>query len=333
MAKPTKFIFNPGDDIPAESFQTIDPDNLVTQSAGYLTGGTDVVLADFQTLGAGDNDGAFKINIDGTEYDDVTADLSGITDEDDIATALQSAIRTATSSTETVVWDTDHFVVTSSYAGRESSVLKFQAPTTGTDISGAGYLDLGANATEVAGDGDDYKLVRLDEDGKLPSETLDGVDGSGLVNTFPVKTLILTRDITADSGTISTAHGLSFTPKRVLVTAMLTHVFAGTGSDTRSHLLTSDGFSDGTNHSCIYNRDESIGSNPFYPAAGVGSSSSVSIYIRKAKVGCSYKNSYRTQSAIVTFDATNINIVWTKTDAGDDPNSVTGTIHLIVKIS
>jgi hypothetical protein len=28
MAKPTKFTFNPGDDIPAESFNTIDPDNI-----------------------------------------------------------------------------------------------------------------------------------------------------------------------------------------------------------------------------------------------------------------------------------------------------------------
>jgi 6-phosphogluconolactonase (cycloisomerase 2 family) len=112
--------------------------------------------------------GAFKATFEGVEYDNITPYIIDTADEDDVATALQSAIRTATSSTETVAWDTDHFIVTSGYAGRESSVLKLEAPSTGTDISGAGYLDLGENATEVAGDGDDYRLVRLDEDGKIP---------------------------------------------------------------------------------------------------------------------------------------------------------------------
>jgi len=88
---------------------------------------------------------------------------------DEIATELQTVIRAATSKLETVVWNTDHFEITSTLSGKNSgsSVLKLQSPTTGTDISGAGYLDLGANATEVAGDGDDYKLVRLDENGNI----------------------------------------------------------------------------------------------------------------------------------------------------------------------
>jgi hypothetical protein len=302
---------------------SIDPDVLVAQSAGYLTGGTDVVLADFQTLGAGDNDGAFKINVDGTEYDDVGVDLlkkinpsyvdlitqnsqnttsnidggvsqsfkiptgqysiktitiyraggsyssapyswtcqvysgnvfgSGtllgsievvgawppasftftfaddilvnegsdyyfkisytggsnvviglhrdttnpyadgesslgasidlrfvvagknyilVEDLDDVALLVQNNIRLATGKNDLVIYDTDHFVITSATANRDSQILKLMAPTTGTDISLAGYLDLGVNAVETLGDGDDYKLVRLDEDGVLPEETI-----------------------------------------------------------------------------------------------------------------------------------------------------------------
>lgn len=92
-----------------------------------------------------------------------------------LATPLQTAIRTATSKLETVVYNTDHFEITSTVLGKNSTsqVLKLTAPSTGTDISGAGYLDLGANATEIPADGDDYKLVRLDENGNiLTSEIL-----------------------------------------------------------------------------------------------------------------------------------------------------------------
>ncbi|NLK23677.1 MAG: hypothetical protein GX309_06775 [Clostridiales bacterium] len=325
-----KYTFSPGEDIPAESFQTLDPDNPVAQTPAKLIGGTDVTSSNFITLGAGANDGAFKINIDGVEYDNVGIDLSeskisisqeignsdayfhnsqvrqgqsffweggtltkidltlskrntptgeytlnlyeadendfptgsviksvsklsqdlttsyadysfdfnvllvgnkkyvlvlsftgvsltdgklnciqwaytdsnvysgGISivstdggstwnaqntydkrfiiysgiisgDGEEIASVIQTAIRARTGKSETVIWDTDHFEITSSISGKTtSSILKLTAPTTGTDISGAGYLDLGENATEVAGDGDDYKLVRLDKDGKIP---------------------------------------------------------------------------------------------------------------------------------------------------------------------
>jgi len=87
---------------------------------------------------------------------------------DNIATAVQTAIRSKTSKLETVVWDTNKFVVSNTITGnlQGKAVLKFSAPTTGTDISGAGYLDLGANATEVAGQGDDYKLARYGSKGR-----------------------------------------------------------------------------------------------------------------------------------------------------------------------
>lgn len=104
----------------------------------------------------------------------ITVDVDGNEVLTDLASELQTAIRARTSKLETVVWDTDHFEITSTILGKNngSQVLKLQPPTTGTDISGAGYLDLGANATEVAANGDDYKLVRLDEDGQVPLSKL-----------------------------------------------------------------------------------------------------------------------------------------------------------------
>lgn len=186
MGKPTKFTFNSGDNIPADSFNTIDPDNIVSQSPAKLIGGSLGVgsLTNLTNLGAGANDGAFKITIDGTEYDNVNVDLSSVVDEDDVANAIQTAIRTATGKNEVVVWDTDHYEITSSISNRtESEVLKLQAPTTGTDISVGSYLNLGYNATEVAGDGDDYKLVRLDENGQIKKEYLDEV--KTVTETYP----------------------------------------------------------------------------------------------------------------------------------------------------
>lgn len=96
-----------------------------------------------------------------------------------IASNVQAAIRTATGGTETVVYSTDHFVITGAKAGQYQNILKLLSPSSGIDISGNAtekYLDLGVDATEVAGTGDDYNLVRLGGDGKiidanLPSET------------------------------------------------------------------------------------------------------------------------------------------------------------------
>jgi len=89
-----------------------------------------------------------------------------------IASSVQTAIRAATGSTETVIYDTDHFIITSATFNKASQVLKLTAPSTGIDISVAGYLDLGVNATETQGDGKDYRLVRLDRNGKIDPSLL-----------------------------------------------------------------------------------------------------------------------------------------------------------------
>lgn len=317
-----KYLFNPDDTLPAENVDSIDPDDISPQAAGFLTGGTSITLSNFITLGNGSDNGAFKINIDGTDYDNIavpvyekmsdvnnagtsetenisigdtsvnsftgyeyssyqtftvpanvfikkikayiggangtefkicaansddtlestsalaTGNLNGGAGEKTVTLSnlvysgktsrkfaivfrgvlgsavyikannarvymdgryyragsfenrdaylkvysvpldkdlfcaaiddvIQSAIRTATSGLETVVYSTNKFIITSATKNRASQVLKLMAPTSGTDISE--YLDLGANATETQGTGSEYYLPRLDENGRLDS--------------------------------------------------------------------------------------------------------------------------------------------------------------------
>ena len=138
--------------------------------------------------------------------------VNNITSYSQVANALQTAIRSLTNSLETVVYNTDHFEITSTVLGKNngSSVLKLTAPSTGTDISGAGYLDLGANATEIAGDGDDYKLVRLDEDGQVPLDKLDYVS--------PIYSYETGSGSSSDSGTpISISKAIPTGTKMIIV--------------------------------------------------------------------------------------------------------------------
>jgi len=110
-------------------------------TAGYLTGGTNAE----STFGTWEavTDAEFAITIDGTAYDITGIDFTGVTDMDDVASVLQAAIRAETGSEETVVWSTDHFIITSSTLGSTSevSVASTISGGSGTDISGAGASD------------------------------------------------------------------------------------------------------------------------------------------------------------------------------------------------
>lgn len=85
-------------------------------------------------------DGSFRVTIDGTPYNVDGIDFTGVTDMDDVASAIQTALRAETSSTETVTWSTDHFVITTP-SGEPVTVLETSTGTVGTDISGAGSSD------------------------------------------------------------------------------------------------------------------------------------------------------------------------------------------------
>jgi uncharacterized protein DUF3383 len=141
----------------------------------YLTGGTSAE----SNYAIWDNvsDGSFRVTIDGTGYNIDAIDFvsKGITDMDGVAAELQTAIRAATSGTETCVWSTDHFIITSvdTTSSSEVSVLETSTGTVGTDISGAGASDWmdadtgNGTASDPAIDptADAGKLGELDTDG------------------------------------------------------------------------------------------------------------------------------------------------------------------------
>ncbi|MCK4521610.1 MAG: DUF3383 family protein [Nanoarchaeota archaeon] len=123
-------------------------------AAAYLTGGTSA-QGTFGTWAAV-SDASFRITIDGTAYNVDAIDFTGAGDMDAVATILQADLRTATGGTETVVWSTDHFIITSGITTASSAVTVTETSTgtVGTDISGAGAADWmdsdTGNGTETA---------------------------------------------------------------------------------------------------------------------------------------------------------------------------------------
>jgi len=144
----------------------------------YLTGGGSATA--HGALWTGVTDGSFTISIDGTEYDITGLDFSATTDEDGIAAAIQVAIRAATSSTETCVWSTDHFIISSVLTTSSSAITVTSAVGSGTDISGAGateYMDcetaVGTVTAKVINpSADENKLTILDSTGVHAAENL-----------------------------------------------------------------------------------------------------------------------------------------------------------------
>jgi hypothetical protein len=102
----------------------------------YLTGGTHAE-ANPSAWGAITN-GSFRFAVDGTTYNVTGIDFTGVASMDDVATKIQTAIRAVTNKTETVTWNTDHFVISSSDTTRASAITVLSAAGVGTDISGAG---------------------------------------------------------------------------------------------------------------------------------------------------------------------------------------------------
>ena len=125
-------------------FTTSLPSTFTTHTIytpAYLTGGSSAE----SNYAIWDNvtDGSFRVTIDGTAYNVDAINFTGDTDMDDVAATIQAAIRTATGSTETCVWSTDHFIFTSAdtTSSSEFSLLETSTGTVGTDISGAGASD------------------------------------------------------------------------------------------------------------------------------------------------------------------------------------------------
>lgn len=106
----------------------------------YLTGdtGAESVPATWEAV----TDGSFRITINDMPYNIDGIDFTGDTTMDNVAATIQAAIRALTEGLETVVWSSDHFVITT-VAGLLSAitVTSTSTGTVGTDISGAGGSD------------------------------------------------------------------------------------------------------------------------------------------------------------------------------------------------
>ena len=129
-------------------------------------------------LVSGENDTGFRGSDDVRRFTLTGKRYIELESLSDVATAVQTAIRAATGKTETVVYNSEagRFEITSSITGRTSQISALSAPSTGIDISGAGatpYLDMADNATETLGTGEEYRLVRLNEDGSIPNEIIE----------------------------------------------------------------------------------------------------------------------------------------------------------------
>jgi hypothetical protein len=112
-----------------------------TTTAGYLTCGKfGNTLANLKLVTAG----YFKVTIDNTERSVGPINFSGAADLDACAVLIQTAIRAQTGATETCVYATDRFRITSSTATNQSNVdylRPYSIDLTTTDISGKNYLN------------------------------------------------------------------------------------------------------------------------------------------------------------------------------------------------
>lgn len=126
-------------------FDNVSMLRRVTTSA-LLTGDTDAESV-FGTWEAVTN-ASTRISIDGIAFNIDGINFTGVGDMDDVAAILQVDIRAASlvaggSGLETVVWITDHFVISSGISTPTSAitVTSTSTGTVGTDISGAGAAD------------------------------------------------------------------------------------------------------------------------------------------------------------------------------------------------
>ena len=304
-----------------------------TYTPAFLTGGTGAtaVIGTWQAV----TDGSVRITIDGTQRDVSGLDFSADADMDAVAATIQTGIRALTSSTETVAWSTDHFIVSSVLTTSSSAITVTIATGVGTDISGVGgtaFMDADAGAVTAKvldQTQDENKVPVLDSTGKLKSSLVGGVDGltaalteiNQVCDGVGVTVTTTNLDSLTDGSAISTlhnhsggrafgtgnrgasvasgdqviAHGLGATPSIIRITA-----YYASCSANRSLDSSSTGISDLTTTSYIYK------SSNFNIASLTSETSNSTGYIILIRDGAT--SNY--QKATVAADDTNITLTW-----------------------
>jgi hypothetical protein len=312
----------------------VDAHDIYTPA--YLTGGNSAEGTFSNWLAV--LDGEFQITIDGATYNISGIDFTGVTDMASVADYLQIAIRAATSGSETCVWSTNHFVITSGDLTSSSAitVTSTVAAPAGTDISGAGaanWMDCdvgnGVVTNAVRNDAADAgKVILLDSSGYIdggfmPDNLRDAAEtGSTDITGTELESMSDGSDITDSlhehsqysvitntgqgsraaataSGTENIAHGLGRQPKQILFFAGTTTGGAGSGY-FRSSGVTDSGLG-----------NNATGAQDTGGGAVVGTQfAGLCMKMRQGAVEAS-------QAASVTaWDATNFTLTWTKTGAG-----------------
>ena len=162
------------------------------------------------------------------------------------------------------------------------------------------------------------------------AETLtDGSDASSLhVHAKVVKQT--TRALTTATGTEDIAHGLGRTPKSV--TAFATYASSTSAVKEAEAGNSSMGWSDGSNDFCSHvGTEDREGSNPWARGAGAGNSATKCIFIQHEEGGNSGSGRQRRQDANITFDATNVTLNWTLTEANTPAEAGNVFVTLIIE--
>lgn len=179
-------VLNPGGNEQLQ-ISTTYPNTItdaVIYTPAYLTGGNAAEGTFNNWLAV--LDGSFRITIDGTLRNITGINFTGVTSMDDVASKLQTAIRAVTSGSETVVWSTNHFVITSGITTSSSAITVTSATGGGTDISGAGasnWMDCDTGNGVVTNTvlnqaADAGKVGLLGADGKYATAFLGGTGAS-----------------------------------------------------------------------------------------------------------------------------------------------------------
>ncbi len=164
---------------------------------------------------------------------------------------------------------------------------------------------LAGQVVKVVYDGTQFQIVSLkptvltsDVTGLLP------VANGGRASLAPFKIGVTTRDMTAASGAVTIAHGLGIAPTFVRITALV--------NDGNTFCHSFGTFISGTNR-CIFSFLET---DAAHPNSGNDTTNGVYLYLYNGRI----------QSAVISVDATNITLTWTKT------STPTGTAQILWEV-
>lgn len=202
-------------------------------------------------------DGEFAITIDGSAYDITGIDFTGVGSMANVASYIQTAIRAATSGSETVAWSTDHFVITSGDTTATSAITVTSAvgAGAGTDISGAGlsnWMDCNVGSGTVTNavvdrTADAGEVVKLDStSGELNTELLEAELREA--KTFFASTNISAAEAeTLSDGSDATLLHSHSNNAKLLDKDLTQHVFSNSGNENTVYTYTVPGGTLSTN--------------------------------------------------------------------------------------